>query len=141
MTPKKVVFDTNVLVRTTFKKRSPVSLRIYQAIEAQECITVITPAILKEIKEVINRDYIIKYTHTTAEMREEFIKSLIDISMLTPGTGKLKEKSRDSKDDKFLICAIEAKADYIVTSDNDLLVLKNCQQTQIMSPEEFVKQL
>jgi len=36
--PKIIVVDTNVLIRATFQKRSPVSLRIYQAIKEQTCI-------------------------------------------------------------------------------------------------------
>jgi putative PIN family toxin of toxin-antitoxin system len=98
---KKIVFDTNVLIRTTFRKRSPVSLRIYQAIEAQECILVTSPAILEEIRDVISRDYIIEYTHTTPDMRTRYMNELIDMSMLTSGTKELKKKSRDIKDNKF----------------------------------------
>jgi predicted nucleic acid-binding protein len=76
---KKIVFDTNVLIRTTFRKRSPVSYRIYQAIEAQECILVTSPAILEEIRDVISRDYIIEYTHTTPDMRTRYITRVLPI--------------------------------------------------------------
>jgi putative PIN family toxin of toxin-antitoxin system len=138
---KKIVFDTNVLIRTTFRKRSTVSLRIYQALVEQECILVTSPAILEEIRDVISRDYIIAYTHTTPEMRRRFLSSLIDISMLTVGKAKLKKKSRDPKDNKFLVCASEAKADYLVTSDEDLLDMNAYEGTRIIPPHEFVELL
>jgi predicted nucleic acid-binding protein len=77
---KKIVFDTNVLIRTTFRKRSPVSYRIYQALQSQECIVVTSPAILEEIRDVISRDYIIEYTHTTSDMRTRYMNELIDQS-------------------------------------------------------------
>lgn len=134
---KKIVFDTNVLIRTTFRKRSPVSQRIYQAIEAQECILVTSPAILEEIRDVISRDYIIEYTHTTTDMRTRYMNELIDMSMLTTGTKELKKKSRDIKDNKFLVCASEAMAHYLVTSDEDLLELKEYGGTRIIPPQKF----
>jgi putative PIN family toxin of toxin-antitoxin system len=138
---KKIVFDTNVLIRTTFQKRSPVSYRIYQAIEAQECILVTSPAILEEIRDVISRDYIIEYTHTTPDMRTRYMNELIDMSMLTTGTKELKKKSRDIKDNKFLVCASEAMAHYLVTSDEDLLELKEYSGTRIIPPQKFVELL
>ncbi len=138
---KKIVIDTNVLIRTTFQKRSPVTLRIYKALVEQECILVTSTPILEEIRDVISRDYIIAYTHTTPEMRTHFMSELIDISMLTPGKAKLKKKSRDEKDNKFLVCGSEAKADYLVTSDEDLLDMKAYEGTRIIPPHEFVELL
>ena len=55
--PKIIVVDTNVLIRATFQKRSPVSVRIYQAIKEQTCILATSQTILAEIREVISRDY------------------------------------------------------------------------------------
>jgi putative PIN family toxin of toxin-antitoxin system len=138
---KKIVFDTNVLIRTTFRKRSPVSYRIYQAIEAQECILVTSPSILEEIRDVISRDYIIEYTHTTPGMRTRYMNEIIDMSMLTTGTKELKKKSRDIKDNKFLVCASEAMVHYLVTSDEDLLELKEYGGTRIIPLQKFVELL
>ena len=135
---KTIVVDTNVLVRSTFRKRSPLSHRIYQAIEAQESILALSPAIVEEIRDVISRDYIIAYTHTTHEMRKRFVDALIDICILTPGKAKLTKTSRDVEDNKFLVCAVEVKADFLVTSDKDLLDMKEAEGTRILPPQEFV---
>jgi predicted nucleic acid-binding protein len=97
--PRKIiVLDTNVLIRTTFQKQSSVSKRIYLAIKNQECILAFSPPILEEIRDVINRDKIIIYTHTTTDMRTRYINNLIDIGILTPGTKKLSKESRDRED-------------------------------------------
>ena len=130
-----------LLIRTTFQKRSPVTLRIYQALIEQTCILVTSLPILEEIRDVISRDYIIPYTHTTPEMRRRYMRELLDISMLTVGKAKLKKTSRDGKDNKFLVCASEAKADYLVTSDDDLLTMKAYEGTRIIPPHEFVELL
>ena len=44
---------------------------------------------------------------------------------------------RDPKDDKFINCAIDAKAIYIVSGDNDLLTLKNFAGVEIVTAREF----
>jgi putative PIN family toxin of toxin-antitoxin system len=136
--PKIIVVDTNVLIRATFRKRSPISLRIYQAIKDQTCLLATSPAILAEIRDVISRDYIIALTHTTAAQRTRFMHELDDISLLTSGQGTITQESRDRKDNKFLVCASEAQADYLITSDDDLLDLKTHESTRIIPPQEFV---
>jgi uncharacterized protein len=45
---------------------------------------------------------------------------------------------RDPKDDMILECAINAKAEIIVTGDKDLLVLKEYRGVRIRSPREYV---
>ena len=136
--PKIIVVDTNVLIRATFQKRSPISLRIYQAIKEQTCILATSPGILAEIREVISRDYIIALTHTTPAQRTGYMNELSEISIHTKGQAAITQESRDRKDNKFLICASEAQADYLITSDADLLDIKAYEGTQIMSPQAFV---
>ena len=45
--------------------------------------------------------------------------------------------SRDPDDDKFIACASDAKALYIVSGDKDLLVLKRYQDIEIITAKEF----
>jgi uncharacterized protein len=136
--PKIIVVDTNVLIRATFQKPSPVSRRIYQAIIEQTCILALSPAILAEIGEVISRDYIITLTHTTPAQRTLYMNELSEISLLTEGQATITQESRDREDNKFLVCASEAQADYLITSDDDLLDLKTHESTRIIPPQEFV---
>jgi predicted nucleic acid-binding protein len=74
-------------------------------------------------------------------MRTRYMNELVDMSMLTAGTKELKQRSRDIKDNKFLVCASEAKAHYLVTSDEDLLDMKEYEGTKIIPPQEFVRLL
>lgn len=46
--------------------------------------------------------------------------------------------SRDAKDDIFLETAVESEADFLVTGDKDLLVLKKIGKTEIVRPAEFI---
>lgn len=46
--------------------------------------------------------------------------------------------SRDPKDNMFLALAAEGNADFLITGDKDLLVLKQYKQTAIMTPATFL---
>ena len=44
----------------------------------------------------------------------------------------------DPDDDKFIDCAVEAHADYIITGNKHLLDLKNFGKIEIIKPEVFL---
>jgi predicted nucleic acid-binding protein len=46
---------------------------------------------------------------------------------------------RDKSDDRILECALEAKADYIISGDSHLLSLKEYQGIRILSPADFLQ--
>jgi predicted nucleic acid-binding protein len=45
---------------------------------------------------------------------------------------------RDSKDDKFLELAISGNADFIITGDQDLLVLNPFRNIEVITANEFL---
>jgi putative PIN family toxin of toxin-antitoxin system len=49
-----------------------------------------------------------------------------------------KQRSRDSKDDMFLACALAANAEFIVTGDKDLLELRKPFGIEILDPRKFL---
>ena len=53
-------------------------------------------------------------------------------------TDKIK---KDHTDNKFLACALEAEADYIVSGDKDLLEIKHFHGIQIVDAKTFVKKV
>ena len=135
----RVVVDTNVLISGLFGIKDSPSSQILKAIRSQKIILVTSPVILEEVGEVINREKIVKLTKMAPGERVEFIDKLIERSEVTAGKQLLQEVGRDIKDDKFLACAVETKADYIITGDQDLLVLKAYEGIKIMTPREFLK--
>lgn len=134
----RVVVDTNVLISGLFGIKNSPSAQILQAIRTQKIIFVTSPVILEEIGEVINRGRIVKLTKMSKDERVDFMDKLIERSDVTAGKQLLQIVGRDIKDDKFLACAVEAKADYIVTGDEDLLVLKVYEGVKIVTPREFL---
>ena len=47
----------------------------------------------------------------------------------------------DPDDNKFLACALEAKADFIVSGDNHLLEIKHYHGIQIVDAKSFIKKI
>ncbi len=138
MAKLKVVIDTNILISAAFLKASPLPDTIYQALKHHRFLLVTSPDIIKEIDDVINRETIIARTQMTLKERTSFIQNLIEISIITTGQTTIPPTSRDIKDDKFLICAYESQADYLITGDKDLLILKQYQSTEIVTPNKFI---
>lgn len=100
-----------------------------------------SPAILGEIEEVINREKIIKRTRTTEKERKAFIQNIIDISFLVLDQKILNVVKDDPDDDKFLAAAFLGNADYVISGDKHLLNLKTYKNIKIIEPSEFVKLL
>lgn len=48
---------------------------------------------------------------------------------------------RDEKDNFLLNLAVDGKADYLITGDKDLLVLKTIEQTKILTYSEFLNEI
>ena len=46
---------------------------------------------------------------------------------------------RDQKDAKFLSCALDSEADYLITDDKDFTEAKKLTQTTILSASQFKK--
>lgn len=135
----RAVIDTNVLVSGLFGIKDSPSAQILSAIRTQKIILVTSPVIVEEIEEVINRRRIIKFTKMSKDERADFMDKLIERSDVTAGKQLLQPVGWDTKDDKFLACAVEAKADYIITGDKDLLVFKVYEGIKIITPREFLK--
>jgi uncharacterized protein len=134
----RIVIDTNVLVSGLFGIKNSPSFQILKAIRSQKVILVASTVIIEELCDVLSRKRIIKLTKMHEEERKNFIEALIERSEVTAGKQLPKIVGRDVKDDKFLACAYEAKADYLVTGDDDLLVLKEYKGIKIVKPRKFV---
>ena len=55
-----------------------------------------------------------------------------------PGALDVSGACRDPKDDKFLACAVEGRAHYLVSSDNDLLHMRSFRGVVIHNPGQFL---
>lgn len=94
--------------------------------------------ILKEIQDKLFGDKIkkIKPQYDFETANEFYMKIENETKIISP-TQKI-SVCRDPKDNMFLEIATEIKADYIITGDKDLLVLKEFNRTKILKPSQFL---
>jgi hypothetical protein len=62
----------------------------------------------------------------------------VHYSWYVPGELCLTGACRDSKDDKFLTCAVEGDAHYLLSSDKDLLSMRFYRGMAIVNPGQFL---
>jgi putative PIN family toxin of toxin-antitoxin system len=85
---------------------------------------------------------------SSEKFRRYFSESVIDelsIKMKTVAkvirTKSVQTQCRDPKDNFLLELAVDGKADYLITGDNDLLVLKTVNETKIIKIEELYREI
>lgn len=129
--PRRVVIDTNIWISFLIGKRLA---GLHRHIDSGQIEVVTCEAQLRELADVLNRPRIRKYI--PAEQAEEFLDLLCEAALLVkPEQGP--PLCRDPKDDYLLYTAIAARADYLVSGDNDLLSLQKIGCTSIVSFADF----
>jgi putative PIN family toxin of toxin-antitoxin system len=129
----KIVIDSNVFVSSFFWKGNP--RKAFDRVVDGFDELFITDETLAELKHVMSKD---KFDIEKQEV-EDYLKIIEHFSQKIIHDGKIENISRDSDDDKILKCGLEGKVDYIITGDNDLLVLKEYKKIKIVSPKEYLE--
>ena len=133
----KIVVDTNVLVSAFISKTGPPA-KIFRALENKEIQLVLSESIETEYKKVLKYSHI-KKLHNLSELEiEEVVERIERLSTVVHIRKKVRGVSSDPDDEKFLECAVNAEADYLISGDKHLLKLKKYQGIQILSPATFV---
>lgn len=129
----KVVFDTNVLIAAFLTEGICAKLLIRA--RRRDFDLILCDGILREFKRVLKK----KFAASPHEMSEALIILSEAAHDILGQTDSIVPICRDSDDDLILACARDAVAGYVVTGDEDLLVLKNYEGISILSPREFEK--
>ncbi|MCF1749533.1 putative toxin-antitoxin system toxin component, PIN family [Mariniradius sediminis] len=127
-----IVIDTNTLISAFLLEKS-VSRSVYEKAKNTFNLAV-SRQTFAELQDVLLRSKFDRYL--SREIRFEIISEFSNlVTFFEPGI-KI-ELSRDPDDDKFLELALEAKAKYLVTGDNDLLGLNHSFKFSIIKPADF----
>lgn len=133
----RAVLDTVILVRGLMSPYSRWGRLLFDEVESYQFIT--SPPVLAEYLDVIRRPRLTRKYRSVAErdpqaVLDRLIRSVvveIDEVAFVP-------VCRDPKDDKFLATAQAAGADYLVSEDEDLLVLREYEGTTIVDAQTFL---
>jgi len=133
----KAVLDTNQFVSGIIMKKGA-SRRLLQAWRKSAYMLITSQEILEELYRVLKYPRIIKNYHLT----EKDISSLFNLiqaeAVVLSTTPKIDIIKENPDDNKILSCAIEAKADYIVSGDKHLKNLGQFKKIDIVNAREFL---
>jgi len=131
----KAVIDTQLFLRAAINPNSLASKIIFDL--GNQYTLVASKAITGEVRNVLYRwELRIKFPHLTDKIAERLLATFVRAEMVEPES--VPSVSRDPKDDKFIACALAAKANYIISEDKDLLVLNPYQGIQIINALDFL---
>ncbi len=133
----RVVLDTNVLVSGTIVQHG-FPARILALAIAKRVTLIVSPYLLAEYLAVIQRPHIAKQYAGLGD-RTDLIRRFIQANAVSASPSSIEPVIHDDpKDDAILACAVEGKAQYIVSGDEHLRSLGRYRGIQILTPRDFV---
>jgi putative PIN family toxin of toxin-antitoxin system len=132
---KKVILDTNLWISFLISKDYSF---LDNFIEKGKIKLIFSEELFSEFISVTERPKLKKYF---AEDDVKHLIRLIDKYGILINVSSKKSICRDLKDNFLLNLAVDSLADYLVTGDNDLLVIKKIQKTRIITIKELTKEL
>jgi uncharacterized protein len=135
----KVVIDANVMISAAFGGK-PLEA-VGRALKEHDVF--ISERILEELERVVKR-LSKKLSPERIHYLQERVRQLLKVAHRIPISTKL-SLSRDAKDDHYLSLCKEARADFLITGDKDLLNLdpetlkKNGIPCLIINPASFLE--
>ena len=126
---KKILIDTNILLSGLYFHGLP--KKLLQELDENFKICV-NEKIIAEYADKIDNKFSKSRYILDKDLREKIFSSFISFEVKSD-----LKICRDPDDDKFVNCAIDARAIYIVSGDNDLLTIKNFAGIEIVTAREF----
>lgn len=129
----RLVIDTNLWISWLIGKKQTHLTKLL----TDESVEIFTSAEqVHELFDVIERSKFRKYF--SIEISDEFKLFFIEAIIIVDVKIKVKV-SRDSKDDFLLALSKTAKANYLLTGDKDLLIMKKFENVRITTIDEYLK--
>ena len=126
----RIVVDTNVLISGIFFGGFP--RRILTSIINKQLTACATTEIINEYEEIVEEVIDRKQGHLNRTILAPLIQTMEIIEPVSHI-----EVCRDPDDDKFLECAKDSHALYVVSGDKDLLFIEKYENIQIVTAKDF----
>jgi len=127
----KAVFDTNIFVAAFVSEG--ICARLLRRARKKQVFLYTSTIILEEFQKVLSKKLSAspKEIKEALKLVEEAVEGVVEPSHEVLGV------CRDADDDRILACALAVDAKYLVTGDEDLLILKKYKGIRIVSPRDF----
>jgi len=131
----RVVADTNILVSALLFGGPPD--QVFFAGLRGEIQLLISLSLLKELEKVLKEKFKLNF-----HLVREIIEEVREVAEIVEVSSHIKAISYPDEDNRVLECAVDGKADFIVTGDTKhILPLKEYGGIKILSPSEFLRHL
>ncbi|MGI0480998.1 putative toxin-antitoxin system toxin component, PIN family [Geminocystis sp. CENA526] len=130
----RIVIDINIIVSALLFPNSKPDLALQKSLDIGDIL--ISYSVWTELENVIVRPKFDRYI--SLEKRQKFLREFYQTVTIITNISETITDCRDPKDNKYLELAFIGKAKYLITGDNDLLVLNPFRGIEIIKPEEFL---
>ena len=135
----KAVLDTNVWVSAIIWGGLPAS--IVKAAEDGKVLIIVSEEILQEISKALAYPRLREIYEEIGVTREELMEAVLRVGKLVNVGTRLNIVRENHADNKFLECAVDGDADYVVSGDDHLLGLEHYQHIRMLSVRRFCELL
>ena len=113
--------------------------RIVKAAEESKVCLITSEEIVNEINRTLAYPRLKRVYEATGISQQQMISAVLQLTKLVNVKTKIQTVREDPADDKFLECAVDDKANYIVSGDAHLLKIGGYKGTRIVSVRQFLK--
>jgi putative PIN family toxin of toxin-antitoxin system len=132
MKPLRVVLDTNIYIAAALNPQSLLYSLVKDSAAHYLAEYFTSPEILAELQDKLED----RFKFERADVVRWITQLEQAVTVIRPQK-KLSVVERDPDDNKILECALEARADLIITADKDLLALKEFNSIKIIHPSSL----
>ncbi len=136
----RVVLDTNEYVSALIQPIG-VPAKILQMWRKGKIFLITSPLIRDEIQRVLYYPRIRNKYNLNEKDIDDFLHLLALETFSTHDNIRVNVVKEDFSDNKFIACALEGRADYLVSSDRHLLLYNGYHGLKILNPREFLLEL
>lgn len=112
----RLVLDTNIFISAVTSANGP-PRRLFNQARAQSFELVISPVLIDELTEVLNREKFNKYFERFDLSASQFVNNVRLMADIVTPEHVPRIVPNDADDDHVLACALAGHADFIVTGD------------------------
>ncbi len=134
------VIDTNLFISGLFGQNSTTT-QLQELWITKAFVLGTSLEIMKEVGKVLQYPKIRKNLIEKEEVIKRFFRLIFRKAIVAEDNFRTDRIVDDPTDNKFLACALEINADYIVSGDNHLLSIKHFHGIQIVDAASFVKKI
>jgi uncharacterized protein len=132
----KAVLDTNVWVSAMIWGGLPAE--VITAAENKRILIITSEEIIKEINETLAYPKLKRIYERAGIAKQELVEAALRVGKLVEVKTKVNVVHEDVADNKFLECAFDSKADFLVTGDEHLLKIGCYEKTRVVTVKQFL---